>query len=376
MKRFKKFLLVLAIVLLPLTVSAKIFDAISNGKITGEENGLRFNTGQTVEQEITNDGLTFLAGQDIKSKSTLTYGFYAGETIEINDTIEKDLFVAGQDIVINGSLARDVFVAGQNVKIETSIGRNLYVAGETVDLRGVTVNGNAKVGAEKLLIDEETIIAGKLSLNDDATVDGKLDKEKINVQYYESKDVEFVEPSFRDRLAEKVADMATGFILLVALLYVASRSREKLHEMKYDGPGYIMTAFKGLLFVFVVPFILIISMALVFTIPVALIALVAYIILLCVAKLIAQYYITRLLLIKYSNNDSILLSALVSVVAFALIELIPYVGGIVSLLVFFFGVGLLYELFKGNIMIKEEPKVKVIEEKETKKTTKKKNTEE
>ena len=108
MKKLKTILLVLAIVLLPITVNAKLFDSVNKGKITGEENGFRFNVGQTVEQEITNDGLTFLAGQDIKSKSTLSYGFYAGETIDINDTIEKDLFVAGQTITINGTLSRDV----------------------------------------------------------------------------------------------------------------------------------------------------------------------------------------------------------------------------------------------------------------------------
>ena len=71
MKKLKTILLVLAIVLLPITVNAKLFDSVNKGKITGEENGFRFNVGQTVEQEITNDGLTFLAGQDIKSKSTL-----------------------------------------------------------------------------------------------------------------------------------------------------------------------------------------------------------------------------------------------------------------------------------------------------------------
>ena len=61
---------------------------------------------------------------------------------------------------------------------------------------------------------------------------------------------------------------------------------------------------------------------------------------------------------------------------FGLIELIPYVGSIVSLLVFFFGVGLIYSLLRENITFKETPKAKVIEEKVTKKTTKKKNTEE
>ena len=376
MKKLKTILLVLAVVLLPITVNAKLFDSVNKGKITGEENGFRFNVGQTVEQEITNDGLTFLAGQDIKSKSTLSYGFYAGETIEINDTIEKDLFVAGQTITINGTLSRDVFVAGQTVKIGSSVGRNLYAAGELVDLRGITVNGNVKVGAEKLLIDDDTVITGKLSINDDIKVDGKLDKEKFNIKYYKSENYEITEPSFREKLSSKVTDMAMGFIVLVALLYVASKTREKMHEMEFDGADYIMTAFKGLVFVVVVPIILIVSCLFVFTFPLAMLALGAYVVIMCVASLVGQYYITRLLLVKFTNNDSILLAALSSVVGFGLIELIPYVGSIVSLLVFFFGVGLIYSLLRDNITFKETPNAKVIEEKVTKKTTKKKNTEE
>ena len=376
MKKLKTILLVLAVVLLPITVNAKLFDSVNKGKITGEENGFRFNVGQTVEQEITNDGLTFLAGQDIKSKSTLSYGFYAGETIDINDTIEKDLFVAGQTITINGTLSRDVFVAGQTVKIGSSVGRNLYAAGELVDLRGITVNGNVKVGAEKLLIDDDTVITGKLSINDDIKVDGKLDKEKFNIKYYKSENYEITEPSFREKLSSKVTDMAMGFIVLVALLYVASKTREKMHEMEFDGADYIMTAFKGLVFVVVVPIILIVSCLFVFTFPLAMLALGAYVVIMCVASLVGQYYITRLLLVKFTNNDSILLAALSSVVGFGLIELIPYVGSIVSLLVFFFGVGLIYSLLRDNITFKETPNAKVIEEKVTKKTTKKKNTEE
>ena len=376
MKKLKTILLVLAVVLLPITVNAKLFDSVNKGKITGEENGFRFNVGQTVEQEITNDGLTFLAGQDIKSKSTLSYGFYAGETIDINDTIEKDLFVAGQTITINGTLSRDVFVAGQTVKIGSSVGRNLYAAGELVDLRGITVNGNVKVGAEKLLIDDDTVITGKLSINDDIKVDGKLDKEKFNIKYYKSENYEITEPSFREKLSSKVTDMAMGFIVLVALLYVASKTREKMHEMEFDGADYIMTAFKGLVFVVVVPIILIVSCLFVFTFPLAMLALVAYVVIMCVASLVGQYYITRLLIVKFTNNDSILLAALSSVVGFGLIELIPYVGSIVSLLVFFFGVGLIYSLLRDNITFKETPNAKVIEEKVTKKTTKKKNTEE
>ena len=367
MKRFKKIILLLIIVLLPLTVSAKLFDSVQSGKITGEENGLRFNAGQSVEQEITNDGLTFLAGQNIKSKSTLTYGFYAGETVEINDTIEKDLFVAGQTITIDGVLERDVFVAGQTVKIATNVGRNLYVGGEMIDLRGITVNGDVKVAADNLIIDDDTVIIGKLVLNDDAKVDGKLDQEKYNIKYYKSDD--YSAASFRDRLASKVSDMATGFIILIVLLYVAARSRERLHGMELDGAGYIMTAFKGLLFVFVAPIIIAISFIFVFTIPVALLALVAYVIILCVAELFGQYYVTRLLLIKFANNDSIPLAALTSVVAFGLIALIPYVGGIVTILMFFLGVGLLFDLIKNSISKKDEPAVEVIEEKPVKKST-------
>ncbi len=375
MKNFKKILLVLVLLLLPLTVSAKLFDSVKSGKITGEENGLRFNSGQSVEEEITNDGLTFLAGQNIKSKSSLTYGFYAGETVEINDTIEKDLFIAGQTVTIEGVLERDVFVAGQTVKVSANVGRNLYVGGEMIDLRGITINGDAKVAADKLLIDDDTIIMGKLVLNDDAKVDGKLDQEKYNIKYYKSEDYNGASASFRDRLASKVSDMATGFVILIALLYVASRSRERLHKIELDGPGYIMTAFNGLLFVFVAPIIIAISFIFVFTIPVALLALVAYIILVCVAELFGQYYVTRLLLIKFANNDSIPLAALSSVVAFGLIELIPYVGGIVSLLMFFFGVGLLFKTFKDSISKKDEPAVEIIEEKKTRKSTSKKKTE-
>lgn len=136
--------------------------------------------GDSITQEGEYDSIRLAAGNNVTLEGSAPYGFYAGNTINFNEKITRDAFVAGNSIVIDSDaiIGRDLFIAGEDVTIKTTIGRNLHAGAGSIDLRGAIIMGDSYIDADKIIMDNETKITGKLSYLEDANVSG-LNKDNI-----------------------------------------------------------------------------------------------------------------------------------------------------------------------------------------------------
>jgi hypothetical protein len=94
-------------------------------------------------------------------------------TVSISKTevIDDDLFIGAQNVVIDGTVNGDVFVGAQTVKINGTVNGNVHAGANLLSVSG-TING---VGAATVNIDKSTtiggsVLAGTASLSLDAQV--------------------------------------------------------------------------------------------------------------------------------------------------------------------------------------------------------------
>ncbi len=146
MKNFYKYILIVAILLLPVISFASEYRA-----------GDQLSTGK--DEIIPND--MYMAGSSITS---------AGE-------VEGDLVTGGGNIVISGNIGGDLMAGGGNVNILSDVGDDLRVGGGTVVLQG-KVGGDMIVGGGQINIGGAGIggdlIIGGGNVRIDAPIEGKL----------------------------------------------------------------------------------------------------------------------------------------------------------------------------------------------------------
>ena len=174
----RKFLKMLSVLLLLFVVTntyaVELFESGNVVTQEGEYSSTRFVAGNKVTNKADVDGLSFAAGNEVTLEGKAPYGFFAGNFVTVNEQIEKDLFVAGNRVTIgkDAILGRDVFIAASTVEIKSNIGRDLRVGAASVDLSDITIEGNAYVMADEIIMNANTNIKGKLSYLDDAIVTG------------------------------------------------------------------------------------------------------------------------------------------------------------------------------------------------------------
>ena len=316
---------------------------------SGEYDSTRLVAGNRVTNEATVNGLSLIAGNEVSLKGTTEYGFYAGNILTINEKIRKDAFIAGNSVTIGSDafLGRDVFIAGSNIVISADITRDLRVAAGLVDLRGITINGDAYVTSEELLLDKDTVIAGKLSYYEDTKVEG------LEVATIGSKDVLKVKDVVVDVnpttiIISFIEKVLAALIVMLVLFYFIPISKDKLDKLEVSVGGICKTSLIGLGLIIIIPIIAIIALLTGILTPLALITFVIYFISLYIGTLVASYLVGKYISTKVFKNDSVYLELLVGIVLIRLIALIPYVGGIVTIISLLYGFGLIFKFIKAR----------------------------
>lgn len=322
------------------------------GDVVTEEgvyNSTRFVAGNKVTNKANIDGISFVAGNEVTLEGSSEYGFYAGNILNINENIQKDLFVAGNSITINSNaiIGRDAYIAGNTVVIKSNIARDLRVAGTVVDLSGITIGGDAYIDSDEIIMDANTVIAGKLSYLKDASVSGLNNAKVGSVEVRENDDLAF-EYDFKAKAIDFVVSIVSAFVVLVVLFYLIPSSREKLNNLEITFGSVAKTSGIGLLALIVVPILSIIILSTGYLFPIALISLAIYGVCLYLAFLVSYYVVGNKLLSKLFNNDNKYLAILCGVVVVKLVGLIPIVGGLVSVVSLFYGLGLIFKFIKSN----------------------------
>lgn len=343
----KKFLGLFSAFLLLISISSvsalELTQAGDNVVQEGNYDSIRLVAGEKVTNKANVDGLSLIAGNDLVLEGSTPYGFYAGNTISINENIEKDMFVAGNIINIgtNAIIGRDAYIAGSDIKINSDITRDLRAGGNDIDISDITIGGDAYIASENITMNENTVINGTLTYPEDANVVG-LDKATIgSIKTTGSTDV-VVEFSIVDIISSFVFSSIAAFITMVLLFTLIPKVKEKLDGAELTVDSVVKKSLVGLAMLIIVPIVSIIALFTRFLTPIALIALALYVICIYISSLLVYYIIGKKISIKLFNKEDKYIALIVGIVCVKIIKLIPIIGGLIGVIVLFYGMGLIY----------------------------------
>ena len=348
-KKILGLLLILCLSLVTFTdvYALKVTEAGANVNPKGSYDSTRLVAGNTVDDQSTVDGISFVAGNQVIFGGNSTYGLYAGNSLSVKGTINRDLFIAGNSINLysESSIGRDAYIAGNIIKISGTIGRNLNVGGTSIDLSGAQIAGNVYVASEVVVLDENTVIGGKLTYDEDASITG-LDKATVgNVEVIKiAKEVITINPI--DYVYSFVLGAAGAFIVMLVLFYIMPKFKTGLDKTKFDSATMFKTLVIGLAILFFVPIAAIFALFTGFLTPLALIVLAIFLISIYVAYLVSYYIVGNLITTKLLKKDSVYLSLTIGIIVVKLAILIPVVGGFIALISLLYGLGLIFDFIK------------------------------
>jgi hypothetical protein len=239
---------------------------------------------------------------------------------------------------------------GNDIKIKANINRNLRVAGNSIDLSGVTINGNAYILTDKIIFDDDTKILGKLVYDKETKVINieKATIEKTVVKEYKNTNNNVIsKPNFfRTTFYNFIISVTSSFIVLVVLFHILPSSKEKLNKLELKLNPIVKYIVIGLCVLIIIPFILLIMLLSGILRPLGFIILFIYIISIYLSNLLVYYLVGNVINTKLIKNNNTYLSIIIGVIVVKLIKLIPAIGGLITMLSLFMGLGLIFNYVK------------------------------
>lgn len=303
-----------------------------------------FEAGRDVNSKSTVNGLSFAAGATVNVTGTKEYGFFAGENVIINGTVEKDLFAAGNAVTIGkeANIGRDAYLAGNSVTIESNVNSAVFVAASLVKLDNVIINGDMNIAANTVEIGDNVTVNGIFKVNDDAVINNENKLNASRKEKYKSKNVNI---DFTNTVSDIILDiLKTIFTGLILVLIFPKLFKKIKYEL--DAKDIGMKLLYGLLVIVAVPMICLVLLSIIVGMSVSVILLFLYIIAIMLATILSSVVIGQNIYTKLlKQKDNIYLSTVLGIVVVKLVELIPYIGGLVGLVVFLYGLGMIWRLF-------------------------------
>ena len=303
-----------------------------------------FEAGSEVTSNSIVKGLSFVAGANIEVAGTKEYGFFAGETVKVNGKIDKDLFAAGNSVIIDksASIGRDAYLAGNSVTLNSNISGTVFVGASLVKLENVIINGDLSIAANTVEIVGDVTINGIFRVNDDAVISNEDKLTAYKNEKYASSSVNI---DLKNRVSDIVLDiLKTIFTGLVLILVFPKLFKKIKYDLEAKDIG--MKLLYGLLVLVAVPMICLVSLSIIVGMSVSVILLFLYIIAIMLSTILASAVIGENLYTKlFKQKDNIYLSMITGILVVKLVELIPVVGMLFALLVFLYGIGIIWQLF-------------------------------
>lgn len=328
--------------------NTEILYADDNVNVGGIQDSSQFVFGNSIKINSQVAGAQFSAGNSLDINGTTEYGFYAGNMITINSNISKDLFAAASTINIGSDavLGRDVYLAAASIKINANVGRDLRVGAGTIDISGITINGDAYLDVDEIIMDAKTVITGKLSYVKDTKLVGKDAATIGSIEEKEKSDFGKVEITFASTISSCLIGAAGAIIVAIVLFYMIPSMKKKLDEEELTAGRIGSNLGKGIAALFLIPIISLIAIVTGIFTPLGLIMLAIYVIGIYLASIVSGYIIGRLLMTNIFKNDNQYLAIITGILLIRLLGLVPIASGIVTVICLLYGLGLLYNLIK------------------------------
>ncbi len=316
---------------------------------------------------------------------------YSNTTYVMDKYVDGNVFILGQDVVISGQVNGSLFVLASNVTIEETayIGCHIFICADSVTMSGftydmyvatsyfnLTQNGiiyrDLKLGADTAYLhgsvgrDVDMAVDNILSVYEDADnclyVGGDLNytfKSEIEnldqitvygeVTYTERTDTVASTNKIDKYVSDGLENIVFTLVVYTLLIFLAPKFIEK--SKQYVSTKSLLALAIGLMFTIVLP---ILALLLLFTIlgaSIAITAVMIYVVILMINCAIVTIMINEFISSKIPAIDKawkkILMIIPVALVIF-LLRQIPYVGAVITILIFLVGVGttILYQFDK------------------------------
>ncbi len=327
------------------TVNGDAVATAGSINVTGRINGNLFAFAQTVSVSGKVDGGLFAAGQTVILTGEMTRTVrVAGQSILVQGPIGRDLMAAGQAVTLeSGSTVRqDLLLAAQEGQVLGAVGRRLQGSVGTLVVGGRV--GDVNVQAEQLSMLPGASVGSltytseqEAQIQSGATVSGPIN------HLLPERRAERRAPSWTDQILPRLWWFVSTLIVgLVAAWLVPSLLREPAEALR-DRPWQSL-GWGALLFI-VTPIAVIVAMITLVGIPIGLLVLFAYGAALFLSQIFVALILGQLILQQRPGEGTIpllgplALGLVVVMVAFAVLGLVPFLGGLVVLSTLVLGLG-------------------------------------
>ena len=298
-------------------------------------------------------GIGTFAAENIEQTGTVDYGFYASNMTTISGVIEKDAFSASASFksLDTAKFNRDVFIASGDVVLNGEFQRNVNIYASNVILNNVNIKGNITINASEVKINDGAVVAGTLSYNKDA--DFKSSSNGINEIKKTAASLNDDEKTFTDVVYSKIWSILCLMLVfgLICLLFpkVFSNINTRYENMK--GMDTVTLMGKGALALLLVPIIAFLLLLTIIGIPICVILILIYCLTLYLSTIFGAYLIGYKVwnkTYKEKKDTNTMLYGAIGLVIILVLELIPVVGSIVSILVLFGGLGVIFDMINDS----------------------------
>ena len=328
-------------------------------------------TGTAVNINGIVNGDVYIAASDVSISGTIRDDAYIGaEDVTISGNVYGDLVVAGATITTSGSFGENVYMVGGCIKVDSSVVDDLVLVGGDILVDGYVEEDLIALGGDVVIestISEDLLAYGMSLAVSNATVSGETYQEEGD---YSTQDFDFVfNPGLSwSTLISTTLLVAASFYLVGALfIYLMPvKTFNIVSRATSSGENFIKSFAIGfvVLFIAFIPTILLLSIT-VIGIPLACILSSVLIFLTIYARLWVEIGLGKLIL-KYmgEKSPSPYLSLFVGRCLSIVVNLIPLVGTIYTMVLTLVGVGAFFSM-KFDLM--NPPKKKVSKTKTKKK---------
>lgn len=297
-----------------------------------------------VEEGQTYDSIQGVAGTIIVRGTVTGDVSGAAGTIHVTETgrIDGNIEAAAGTLRIDGAVGGDVSVGGGTVEVSDTaqISGNLESGSSFLRVDG-TIDGDVRAGAETIVLGPSANIGGEFrydaaTFNRDsgATVAGGVVQDP---QIGDGAGPDFGAISVPSWVGT-IYGLFASLLLGAALLAVFPRFSAGVATRVSETP--VVTGGVGLLTLVVVPLVLLIFAITIIGLPITIIGALAFGIAVWVGVVYGQYAVGSWA-IGLAGYDNRWLALIVGLVGFALLGLIPFIGGLFDLLAFLLGLGAL-----------------------------------
>jgi cytoskeletal protein CcmA (bactofilin family) len=330
------------------TINDTLFFTGDSLSVDGDINGDLVAFGKNIVINGKIDGNLIVAAKSITVSGEVTGTIMnAGESIELAGLIVGgDFWGAGQSVRVNqdSSVAGNAILAGERTSVAGSVGRDLVTAAETAELSG-QVSEDFVAYAEKIQLLGKASVKGDVTIHSQseeslqqssgATIGGDVIFKHANFEGKSRNRYATIEFYVR-QLIRLVAAIVVGFGLFSLFPRMQSMSLE-------GGVSGIATGGIGLVGLVSTPVIALILAITVIGLPLAFFGIFMWLTALYLAKISVAWIIGSMLLNDEEEDQSIFKTVAVGLIIVIVAVNLPFVGGIISLILTAVGFGILLQ---------------------------------